>query len=83
MCIRDSLENIKRWEKGKNFSQILKDWKKFAYKINESISMLLPTGKKIEGIFSDLNDQGGLILSHNKETSVFYAAEIIEELKIV
>jgi birA, biotin-[acetyl-CoA-carboxylase] ligase region len=77
------LENIKRWEKGKNFSQILKDWKKFAYKINESISMLLPTGKKIEGIFSDLNDQGGLILSHNKETSVFYAAEIIEELKIV
>ena len=77
------LENIKRWEKGKNFSQILKDWKKFAYKINESISMLLPTGKKIQGIFSDLNDQGGLILSHNKETSVFYAAEIIEELKIV
>ena len=77
------LENIKRWEKGKNFSQILKDWKKFAYKINESISMLLPTGKKIEGIFSDLNDQGGLILSHNKEKSVFYAAEIIEELKIV
>ena len=45
--------------------------------------MLLPTGKKIEGIFSDLNDQGGLILSHNQETSVFYAAEIIEELKIV
>ena len=77
------LENIKRWEKGKNFSQILKDWKKFAYKINESISMLLPTGEKIEGIFSDLNDQGGLILSHNKEKSVFYAAEIIEDLKIV
>ena len=45
--------------------------------------MLLPTGKKIQGIFSDLNDQGGLILSHNKEKSVFYAAEIIEELKIV
>ena len=77
------LENIKRWENGKNFSQILKDWKKFAYKINESISMLLPTGEKIEGTFSDLNDQGGLILSHNKEKSVFYAAEIIEELKIV
>ena len=77
------LKNIKRWEKGKNFSQILEDWKKFAYKINESISMLLPTGKKIEGIFSDLNDQGGLILSHNGEKSVFYAAEIIEELKIV
>ena len=77
------LENIKRWEKGKNFSQILKDWKKFAYKINENISMLLPTGKKIEGIFFDLNDQGGLILSRNDEKRVFYAAEIIEELKIV
>ena len=77
------LENIKRWEKGKNFSQILEDWKKFAYKINENISMLLPTGKKLDGIFSDLNDQGGLILSHNGEKSVFYAAEIIEELKIV
>jgi len=77
------LESIKIWEKGKNFSKILEDWKKFAYKINESISMLLPTGEKIEGIFSDLNDQGGLILSHNKEKSVFYAAEIIEELKIV
>ena len=77
------LENIKRWERGRNFSQILKDWKKFAYKINENISMLLPTGKKIEGIFSDLDDQGGLILSRNDEKSVFYAAEIIEELKIV
>ena len=77
------LENIKRWENGKNFSQILEDWKKFAYKINENISMLLPTGKKLDGIFSDLNDQGGLILCHNGEKSVFYAAEIIEELKIV
>ena len=77
------LENIKRWENGKNFSQILEDWKKFAYKINENISMLLPTGKKLDGIFSDLNDQGGLILSHNGKKSVFYAAEIIEELKIV
>ena len=45
--------------------------------------MLLPTGEKVDGKFSDLNDQGGLILSHNKEKSVFYAAEIIEELKIV
>ena len=77
------LESIKIWEKGKNFSKILEDWKKFAYKINENISMLLPTGKKLDGIFSDLNDQGGLILSHNGEKSVFYAAEIIEELKIV
>ena len=45
--------------------------------------MLLPTGEKIDGKFSDLNDEGGLILSYNGENSVFYAAEIIEELKLV
>ena len=68
---------------GENFSHILDDWKKFAYKINDRISMLLPTGKKIEGIFSGLNDEGGLILSYNGKKNIFYAAEIIEELNLV
>ena len=75
------LAKINIWKMGENFSQILNDWKRFAYKINENISMLLPTGEKVDGKFSDLNDQGGLILSY-KENSVFYAAEIIEELKL-
>ena len=77
------LAKINIWKMGENFSQILDDWKRFAYKINENISMLLPTGEKIDGKFYDLNDQGGLILSYNGENSVFYAAEIIEELKLV
>ena len=77
------LAKINIWKMGENFSQILDDWKRFAYKINENISMLLPTGEKIDGKFSDLNDEGGLILSYNGENSVFYAAEIIEELKLV
>ena len=77
------LAKINIWKMGENFSQILNDWKRFAYKINENISMLLPTGEKVDGKFSDLNDEGGLILSYNGENSVFYAAEIIEELKLV
>ena len=77
------LAKINIWKMGENFSQILDDWKRFAYKINENISMLLPTGEKVDGKFSDLNDEGGLILSYNGENSVFYAAEIIEELKLV
>ena len=77
------LEKIRIWRMGENFSHILDDWKKFAYKINDRISMLLPTGKKIEGIFSGLNDEGGLILSYNGKKNIFYAAEIIEELNLV
>ena len=52
---------------GENFSQILNDGKNLFIKINENISMLLPTGKKVDGKFSDLNDEGGLILSYNGE----------------
>ena len=63
------------------FKPVVSTMADFTY--DKSLFTPMPTGKKIEGIFSDLNDQGGLILSHNKEKSVFYAAEIIEELKIV
>ena len=80
---KNLLAKINFWKMGENFPKILDDWKRFAYKINENISMLLPTGEKIDGKFSDLNNEGGLILSYNGENSVFYAAEIIEELKLV
>ena len=53
------LAKINIWKMGENFSQILNDWKRFAYKINENISMLLPTGEKVDGKFSDLNDEEG------------------------
>ncbi len=68
------------WEKGKNFPMILSSWLESAYKLNEVISMTLPDGKIIEGIFLGLNDEGGLILSHENKETVFYTGEIYENL---
>ena len=39
------LENIKRWEKGKNFSQILKDWKNLPIKLMRVFQCCCPQEK--------------------------------------
>ena len=44
--------------------------------------MLLSSGDRVNGIFQDLDSQGGLILISEGKKRVFYAAEIIEEIKI-
>ena len=45
------LENIKRWEKGKNFSQILKDWKNLPIKLTRVFQCCCPQEKKLRGYF--------------------------------
>jgi biotin-(acetyl-CoA carboxylase) ligase len=41
----------------------------------------LPNGDKKEGIFSTIDEEGGLILlSNNGQEDIFYAAEIFEGL---
>ena len=42
--------------------------------------VFLPNGKKEKGIFSSIDNEGGLILSTKKSDKVFYAAEIFEGL---
>ena len=76
------LSKISNWDNGNNILNILKIWKKYAYKLNKKISMLLPSGDRVSGIFQDLDSQGGLILISEGKKRVFYAAEIIEEIKI-
>ena len=76
------LLKISNWDNGNNILNILKIWKKHAYKLNKKISMLLASGDRVNGIFQDLDGQGGLILISEGKKRVFYAAEIIEEIKI-
>ena len=76
------LSKIRNWDNGNNILNILKIWKKYAYKLNKKISMLLSSGDRVNGIFQDLDSQGGLILISEGKKRVFYAAEIIEEIKI-
>jgi BirA family biotin operon repressor/biotin-[acetyl-CoA-carboxylase] ligase len=69
------------WNTGKNYKEILSSWKSVAYLINKEILVSLPNGDKQAGIFSSIDDEGGLVLLNNKgKKDIFYAAEIFEGL---
>ena len=68
------------WKLGNNYQNILKEWLIFAYKLNKKISLSLPSGEKIEGIFDGLDAHGGLILVDGDVKNIFHAAEIYEGL---
>ena len=72
---------INIWSNGENFKEILNSWRLKAYLINKEISVSLPNGDKTSGIFSSIDEEGGLILTNNDgKKNVFYAAEIFEGL---
>ena len=48
--------------------------------LKKEISVTLPNGKKEKGIFSSIDNEGGLILETKNNEKIFYAAEIFEGL---
>jgi BirA family biotin operon repressor/biotin-[acetyl-CoA-carboxylase] ligase len=75
------MDLINIWSKGENFKEILNSWRLKAYLINKEIFVSLPNGDKASGIFSSIDEEGGLILTNNDgEKDIFYAAEIFEGL---
>ena len=75
------MDLINIWSSGENFKEILNSWRLKAYLINKEISVSLPNGGKTSGIFSSIDEEGGLILTNNDgKKNVFYAAEIFEGL---
>ena len=75
------MDLINIWSNGENFKEILNSWRLKAYLINKEISVSLPNGDKASGIFSSIDEEGGLILTNNNgEKDIFYAAEIFEGL---
>ncbi|RPF90742.1 MAG: biotin--[acetyl-CoA-carboxylase] ligase [Rhizobiales bacterium TMED168] len=75
------IKKIDLWDFGSNYKKILEEWLKKAFLLNKEISVSLPNGKKEKGIFSSIDDQGGLVLTTEKNCNkIFYAAEIFEGL---
>ena len=77
---KNIVKKIDYWNYGLNYKAILEQWIEKAYLLNKEISVTLPNGKKEKGIFSSIDNEGGLILSTKKSDKVFYAAEIFEGL---
>ena len=77
---KNIIKKIDYWNYGLNYKAILEQWIEKAYLLNKEISVTLPNGKKEKGIFSSIDNEGGLILSTKKSDKVFYAAEIFEGL---
>ena len=77
---KNIVKKIDYWNYGLNYKAILEKWIEKAYLLNKEISVTLPNGKKEKGIFSSIDNEGGLILSTKKSDKVFYAAEIFEGL---
>lgn len=75
------IKKIDLWDFGSNFKTILKEWLEKAFLLNKEILVSLPNGKKEKGIFSSIDNEGGLILTTEKNCDkIFYAAEIFEGL---
>ena len=78
---KNILKSLSLWDEGNNYQDILNNWKSKAYLLNSKVAVSLPNGDKKEGIFSTIDEEGGLILlSNNGQEDIFYAAEIFEGL---
>ena len=78
---KNILKFLSLWDNGNNYQDILNNWKSKAYLLNSKVAVSLPNGDKKEGIFSTIDEEGGLILlSNNGQEDIFYAAEIFEGL---
>tara|TARA_B000000477_G_scaffold30948_1_gene26679 strand:- start:69 stop:827 length:759 start_codon:yes stop_codon:yes gene_type:complete len=78
---KNILKFLSLWDRGSNYKYILNTWKSKAYLLNRKITVSLPNGNKKEGIFSTIDEEGGLILLNNNGIKeIFYAAEIFEGL---
>ena len=78
---KNILKFLSLWDGGSNYKYILNTWKSKAYLLNSKVAVSLPNGDKKEGIFSTIDEEGGLILlNSNGAKEIFYAAEIFEGL---
>ncbi len=78
---KNILKFLSVWDGGSNYKYILNTWKSKAYLLNSKVAVSLPNGDKKEGIFSTIDEEGGLILlNSNGAKEIFYAAEIFEGL---
>lgn len=78
---KNILKFLSLWDGGSNYKYILNTWKSKAYLLNSKVAVSLPNGDKKEGIFSTIDEEGGLILlNSNGDKEIFYAAEIFEGL---
>ena len=73
-------KKINLWKNGLNYEAILEQWIDKAFLLNKEISVTLPNGIKEKGIFTSIDNEGGLILKTKDKNKIFYAAEIFEGL---
>jgi len=73
-------KKINLWKNGLNYEAILEQWIDKAFLLNKEISVTLPNGIKEKGIFTSIDNEGGLILKTKDKNKIFYAAEIFESL---
>ena len=77
---KNIINKINFWNNGLNYRAILEQWTEKAFLLKKEISVTLPNGKKEKGIFSSIDNEGGLILETKNNEKIFYAAEIFEGL---
>lgn len=74
-ALLESLEENLLYAQNRNISDILTKWKKYCPHIGRKVK-LLEKNKEYHGVFTDLNPEGGIILTIDGEQHTFYAADV-------
>ena len=75
---RNFVNKINFWNNGLNYGAILEQWIEKAFLLKKEISVTLPNGKKEKGIFSSIDNEGGLILEtkNNEKYSILSGSKV-------